>query len=379
MKPHSNITVGKAVQTDYYPLTPSTKSVDVANWSSDVLSASAIVVHPKPFVQPGPHRFTVTDNKGFYGHVYWWAYGNYVGGPFMVRDHAGAIQWSIPDAIPRNRGNVYNTALSRLNEDVRGGLDLSIDLAEAGSTARMLKAHDHLKQFQNAWLKKAGSKYGLAKLLASKWLEWQYGVKPLLADIYAAHDEAARMALNRIKTFKASYSQPVRPTSSRIFVYNAYYNASVEGSGIEGCRFNIQFEVPGSIFDLERWTSMNPVSIAYELMSYSFVIDWFYNIGGMIRSLETGLLYKTRFKSGYYTELFAYNYSYSVNAGKPPPAGSTSNSYVVRGICSIKSIDFQRSVLSSYPLPGVPSFQAKLGWQRLLSAASLMTQFLPRH
>ena len=126
---------------------------------------------------------------------------------------------------------------------------------------------------------------------------------------------------------------------------------------------------------MARWTSLNPVSIAWELTPYSFVVDWFYDLGGYLRNLETGLLYNTRFKSGYKSELYLWESDEIAPMGGTHAVGD--NSWRIQA-CKQRTrrVQFYRTKLTSYPLPHLPRLDAKLGSSRLLSAASLLTQKL---
>lgn len=300
--------------------------------------------------RPPDPRFLRTRTTGYLGNV-----GTAYVGPIWDRDY------------------IYNLALTKLNDKVRGGLDLGLALAESGQTVRMLNVYKRYNEFIQAQtkLKKLGGaqKYGTAKLLASRWLEWQYGIRPLVSSIYDAHDEAVRVCLNEIKNFVAGHTVPLAAFSGSdtSLGFNAPYYTSVQGK--QGCRFSIEYEIPSKQFDLQRWTSLNPVSFVWELTTLSFVVDWFINVSGYLRNLETALVSMARFKSGYSTELYAYK-SKATMAGR-----SVSFNDARSGSATMlrSRIRFERKVLASYPLPRVPSFYAKLGVERLLSAASLLT------
>ena len=54
---------------------------------------------------------------------------------------------------------------------------------------------------------------------------------------------------------------------------------------------------------VSTYTSMNPASIKWELVPYSFVVDWFYDIGSYLRGCETSTIYSSVFKAGWTSEL----------------------------------------------------------------------------
>jgi len=319
---------------------------------------------------------------------------------------------------------VYNLALSRLNDQARGNLDLSIALAEAGTTVRMIKALKNVTSFASAfrgafnstkrgkprrafdpgkgqgwndpnsgWSGSLGkksrkrrppekgfnaSRFGSTKDLANGWLQWQYGWKPLMSDVFNIADEAIRITLNNIQSVSGSATKPIvvnTKTTTNVMSFAAPILRS--GTGKESCRIKVAFSVPS--FDLARWTSLNPVSIGWELIPYSFVIDWFVDVGSYLRNLETALLYNTAFLSGYVSELYVYEGTESVdyNALKVVGVAPNQTYYYYRGVqAKIRKVQFYRTKLTSWPLPRKPTFNVGLGSQRLFSAAALLRQLL---
>lgn len=315
----------------------------------------------------------------------------------------GAIDPStlpFPDLPDGN--TVYNMALTRLNEKVRGSLDLSIALGEAGKTAAMVNAHNRFGNWlegvskfnsnprrltKNGQLRNkagklirppksipipiVGRKWGVvkavAKTLGNRWLEYQYGWKPLISDIYNAHDEMMKAARKKMN-FRASARLPIdsyKLTNATGHVLTV--NARVEGW--YGVRFSVNCYLPESAFDLQRWTSLNPVSIGWELLPFSFVVDWFIDVGSFVRNFETACLNQTRFHSGYYSRMWHAKIEYAGFKNEPL------NTVIMNAKRQTRT--FQRTVLYSFPFPATPHFEIKLGWQRLLSAAALLGQFLP--
>lgn len=123
--------------------------------------------------------------------------------------------------------------------------------------------------------------------------------------------------------------------------------------------------------DLARWTSLNPISIAWELMPYSFVVDWFYDIGSTLRNFETALLYN-QYVTGYVDELYVAVSKEDVDLKKRPAF----QGYRYRSKGYRRKIDFNRSVLTSAPLPRKPQWKVSMGWQRWMSAWALSSQVL---
>jgi len=266
---------------------------------------------------------------------------------------------------PAMRASLYNQALSKLSDKVRGGLDLSIDAAELGQTRRMLqnvtKIVERARQFRRR----------PTRAIADAWLEFQYGWRPLIQDAYEALHKVTPQG-GFVVPFKARASEPYENTvNGPSFV--------IAGSGKTIVTGNYRHEIKvwlesgqNTTQSVAGYTSLNPVSIAWEVLPFSFVADWFYNVGGYLRTLETGMLNNSRFKSGYSC------YSYRVQGRMICNGASKSGNAVtvVEAGGSWTRTMKERKVLGSFPLPQLPVMKVDLGSQRLFSAAALLHQFL---
>lgn len=287
---------------------------------------------------------------------------------FAWADGPGAPPWD-------QRTFCYNSALARLNGKIRGGLDLSVSLAESGQTLRMLKSLERIRE----WVSISG--WGSTKDLANGLLLFEYGWKPLLSDLFGILNEMLNTSFGGIKRFTAAHKVTIDGWTNapkERFVYQNSWKMKSKGDGIQSCRFVVDFETTAS-FDLARWGSLNPVSLGWELIPYSFVIDWFYNIGGFLKAAETALLYDSRFKSGYVSELYAYRGTEELEAGQRIPYWS--NTPIKFEQCdgakaSVKAVTFYRTKLVSYPLPRAPEFRCDLNDEQLFSLAALLRQLL---
>jgi len=278
------------------------------------------------------------------------------------------------DEPPWDSYFVQVKALEALNEKVRGSTDLSVDFAEAGKTRDMVTS---MARYLNGGLRfKDFHPAAMPKNLANAWLSWTYGWKPLANSFYGSAMAAANLA-NRRLTFKGRHTRFDTHRDLKIPLYldgRFVKNLSLDGGSFSkhGFEYVITLEPLNWVQYLSSFTSLNPVSIAWELIPYSFVVDWFYNIGGSLRNLETALLFARSFKSGYTTELKVFDGAIAENSDFKPY--SFEYNYDVR--VSKRFRAFTRTRLSSYPLPNFPRLQVDLGASRLISAAALLMQKL---
>lgn len=317
------------------------------------------------FKDPNPWGYEIQDWSHLFGrfHKQWGGYQQIVDGPVYAPSYE-FTDFSIPSF---DDNNLYNTALSRLNEKVRGSLDLSVALGELGSTNRMVKAALSAERYTRDF-KALRSIRTFSKLASNIWLEYTYGWKPLANDIYQAADESMRFVLNKLEKISASANERNFPgaTTQKTVMTGGRVPFTTTYEGIHGYRITISLEHPSR--DIARWTSLNPLSIAWELMPYSFVVDWAYDVGSYLRNFETALLYGANFRGGYVDHLLALDCG-----GR---AGNSSDFLFFTGKSSLKYRRFQRSVLTSYPFPAKPQFEVKMGSSRLLSAAALLRQLI---
>lgn len=320
------------------------------------------------FLTPNPWGYTVRDTLHFRGV----SRLQYETGPKNWVREEGAFGYnSDPPFEPAwDRSLVYNMALEKLNSRVRGDLDLTLALAEIGSTARMIKSLKRFLDFARGW--------GGSKDLANGWLEFQYGWRPLMSDIFGVANESVNVALGTIKHVRARVSLPIKENRRRTVGQIAGLTnvpTVVYGTGKQSCTIGVTLTVPSSAFEVSRWASFNPIGLAWELIPYSFVFDWFLNVSGYLRSLETALLYDTVFTTGYVSELFAYDGGEEVY---PAPFKKQWTGYhnLLEAYGGRRTRLFVRAKLTSYPLPRKPTFKVDLNATRIASAGALLRQIL---
>lgn len=304
-------------------------------------------------------QLVIVDDTGYIGST---GYGGVPTETFCTIQPRGSSWVDIFDIL-------YNKALDKLNDDARGDLDLSIDIAESKQTLKMFKVTDSVVDFTRHIFK---NKNGLLKAPASLWLQYTYGVKPMLSTIHGLAEESLRMNMNKAKKVRGRASENVDIEWVRVICPDQVALVNTKGKLKASCTVGVDMLTQD--FDLARFTSLNPLSIAWELMPYSFVVDWFLNVGGYLRNFETSCLYASRFRSGYRSDLVAGELELS-SISTEKFGQETSRTDILHG--DFKISNFVRTSLSNYPAPTFPSLKAQLGSSRLISAASLLANLLP--
>lgn len=275
----------------------------------------------------------------------------------------------------------YNKALSKLYESIRGDVDLSVDAFQARQTGVML--NQRFKQARELFLRKAP--FALVEMVkivqrlkrsnprdwGSLWLEWTYGWKPLAGSIFGAADQMVKVATSpsvRSLPVKSSASEKGDRRVTKTVNANKSVNTKTEESVYQSRIVAHYAMINSRLNAVAGLSSLNPVSIAWELVPYSFVADWFVDIGGYLRNMESSLLYGSDFTGGYVDDRSKQTVVEVLGGG------SATYSVGVSGDSETKN--FARTVLSTSPMPRAPTFNPKLGTSRLISAASLLSQQL---
>jgi len=206
-----------------------------------------------------------------------------------------------------------------------------------------------------------------------KWLEYQYGWRPLVNSIYGTFDALMHRRIYTLKRVRGKARRFVRSENKFL---DQFGFGSVERV-IEVGRYRYLIVAEYDLKNTEKqllsgYTSLNPVGIAWELVPYSFVVDWFYDIGGYLKNMESALLFGTGFVRGY-----------SVYGYKSEQQGILTGSGTSFGITNVWNADAVsrqsyklRSPIGVFPFPRIPRFESNLGWQRLFSAGSLLSLHL---
>lgn len=134
--------------------------------------------------------------------------------------------------------------------------------------------------------------------IAKDWLAFQYGWKPLLADVKGAAELLAEQELNRDVRIKirAKTKRPLDPfvaISGTLGVPNCvtyrWLKGHTDATTILEFLLTNDFKRLGGQIGIT-----DPLTLAWELIPYSFVVDWFLPVGNFLQRLnyDSGLIYQ---------------------------------------------------------------------------------------
>lgn len=202
-----------------------------------------------------------------------------------------------------------------LNNLLAAKAQLAVDLAESNRTYGMIA--DNATKAGRALLAARRGRWGeipdilemsrrsvlTGKFAANRWLEYQYGWKPLFGSIHG-YQEAYKEGLRKkdmLVTGKGSSHITLRKQGSWDEGANLHF---VDGGVSTKYTARVKNE---HLVNADRLGVLNPASIAWELYPFSFVVDWFVPIGSLLSAVTAtaGL----EFVSGYTT--YSYKHTYA--------------------------------------------------------------------
>jgi len=254
-------------------------------------------------------------------------------------------------------------------------VDVNPDRAHARSESR--KAAQKRAERRRRRKKFFGTKTGtdvVYERSAQEYLRFMYGIRPLMADIYAiVNGTATNMAEGEIARITRSLpDETFGPEDMTAFCDEFQGEARREAT----CSVTFKLASPGA-FELWRMGLTDPLSVAWELLTLSFVIDWFLGLGNFIAGLTQpqGIT----FLHGYVTE-YIRKRGYCMTHPLRAQAVANPESYtLVSGQPYARSyvnhVAFRRTPLIGFPIPPV-FVRVDLSNSQLVSGLALIVAHL---
>lgn len=205
---------------------------------------------------------------------------------------------------------------------------------------------------------------------ADAWLAMQYGWKPLLSDVYGAVDTLFER-VSDIQRFMAK-SKAVRSAEvpstwypgrnpNGVWNYRSSYKLTI--------KYTYMFDVTQSALNQQmRLGLTNPLQLAWELVPYSFVVDWFLPIGNALSNLDATI--GVSFSTG--SKVVRMETNHYIEEG-PDPRNDKFDYFRGGGSGYSKIVTVTRSVESSFPSPTMPELKNPLSVTHALNALALLS------
>lgn len=262
--------------------------------------------------------------------------------------------------------------LGKLRDQVQGSsFNAAVFLAEGNQALHMILsaasaldgAYRHAKRGNFAAASKSIARYERkqgrgSKTLASNWLEYQYGVKPLLSDVFDAAVTLAKLTnfpMQQTVTVTRKVPGTIKAASPGLVKAN--------GEGFDAMKIKAiirEVNIP-SLIGLQ-----DPASVVWEKLPYSFVVDWFLPIGsylsarGLSQSL-TGTFVTTRTTKWKVTNLTSVLNTYQM---------TDMDRWRHREVHMTRTV----STTLFVPYPSVKPLAKAASWAHAANAVALLTQ-----
>jgi hypothetical protein len=222
------------------------------------------------------------------------------------------------------------------------------------------------KRFSKAYAK------DVEKAVASGWLNLKYGWYPIVNDIYGSCDALARRGLSPMyvtKTHTEKYVQPLRYSAKQETNGDAISRQAHEGERTTIVKISCTYYRPSSgVKSLSEVGITNPALVAWELVPYSFVVDWALPIGAWLDTMDATL--GLTFYSGYRTEFVRRNLVYTHSQQGVDAYGKLQDMFK-QG--SSEYVSCERYPLTGFPSPALPRFRNPASISNLASAMALFS------
>lgn len=314
------------------------------------------------------------------GQVYEGCVGPGAGGRFNGDQHwdAAVLESNIADESVRQRALLK----ARLKMK-QASVNLGVAYAERNATARLLgdtasrlgRSFNKLKRGQ---VRAAMRELGLSDQrqmprgsnVPNKWLELQYGWKPLLSDVYGACDALSKRNQSDWRvTAKAADFTTNQYTARFTGTGAGFVEAKVENGAFVRIDALPENDLTMSLRSLGI---TNPLLIAWELVPYSFVVDWALPVGTWLESIDAMLGYsKSQTSATLFTSAVWVDKGLSE---QPTPTSRIKNNY----IGTKKVVRMDRDAFNGVPMPTFPRIKNPISLGHMANGLSLLASAFGR-
>lgn len=311
------------------------------------------------------------------------AYGADYNGTWQDERKLHMSQWlSTPLLTPPARFNtdladlhdeVITKALNKLREE-KAGWGANVLQAEqtaemvASSSLAVLEAYRAARKGNFGAVERALGITGpnKRKRLSNTWLQYIYGWLPLMSDI---HDGVK--TLQRIIRDEHAYKS-VGSKATREFNFTIDSGSSTDQwRGKVKVKCGLKIRASSSFLDAaDSLGILNPLEVAWDVVPYSFVLDWFIPVGNTLSALSAGL--GLDFVDGYVSTLVDISKTsrmYNVKS-----LWDSRFEVLDQGELEVVKREFTRVPLYSFPTPGFYLSNKPFSSFRIGAAVALISQ-----
>lgn len=351
----------------------------------------------KPYTLPLPYKSRIDRTVKGGGRIpsvspieNWWT--NYT-----VLHNGGRVAWATPDPadpifddMRRRLDLVLNRAREKFMAKANSRVSLSTDILQRKQAltmmiARVQQAGRIFRDLKRLKFREALSELGIKKPAGWRpavrnagglWLEYSYGWKPLVTDIFEAAKVLSGPIYEQWIHEKAGedWTQTYIEVNASPFDHHTTLSQDVVVRLFARVGAVVSCDNP-NLQALKNAGLTNPASWAWELIPFSFVVDWFYDVGGFIESLDDTL--GLTVTDGFYTTGWKGSSGVSIKLDKLWPL-ATPSPYDKSHAWKTRSLSGMDRVRGLPTVKLVRKLKILTNLDRGLNAASLLAQFLPK-
>jgi hypothetical protein len=208
---------------------------------------------------------------------------------------------------------------------------------------------------------------GNSKASANVWLETQYGWTPFMSDVYDATQALMDLSEHETALHGVTRKKISSTRSYKLWVRDALADTAM-WTHVQDSLNAVWHWKPKAGYIPSRFSLTNPASVAWELLPYSFVADWFVPIGDYLQFLDTP--FTVDHVGG------SYGTRREIRVTEQYGVGSTT----VSGLGSTRMVYVNRAPMTAIPVPKLADlwneFEQGLHGKRVLNALALLRQNL---
>lgn len=262
--------------------------------------------------------------------------------------------------IPRYQGfEPAETWQNQVYDEVlKQRYSLGQSLAEYRETARLFaKLADTMYKGYNTLRGRSSGLWDINPCtIAAADLAYNFGVKPLAEDVYSSL-EVLRLKLPVPLQFVVeAYTKQVQKEN---FDWEYAVWCSRQQTTRHKAKVMVHLKPDDSQFSFG-----NPAIWAWELIPYSFVVDWGIDVGSYLQRLDA--IRRIDFVTGTLTERINYSHQGT------PRRQQYSGSYTHGSRHSLRYKSHERKLIVSLPLPAAPRWKGSATWTRLRRSTALL-------
>lgn len=270
-------------------------------------------------------------------------------------------------ALKSGRYNDFATSLGiKTNERSRKSFDRGFRKRYKSQTGNDFKASTKFERFE--------AKSSTKDFFARTWLEYSYGWKPLLKEVFDSAEALASVMVDR----QGVVRQAEATAKERLYLTvksdtGSERDTVTVSESYKYVKYVVQYRIPdGGVSFANAFGLHNPYLVAWELLPFSFVVDWFIPIGTALEALTSthGLVFHRGTKS--LRHRYSRKITHIVN-GKRNLSGGVYYTGLSMNVNLQDVRDFKsRILLTSFPSYGAPKWKDPRSIAHAASAIALL-------